>query len=373
MQVNELADSASQVPKKMKSRVQSLMFDIFQRVINEEMLDQMSASESSMGDVGANEIRESKAKEQKTVLKNFEREQVRGQSIRLFAKHWQPFDASNKAVVGTQEEGVARINQLINFILKLLDKISRSKSRVVAAQTHGTWTLLASLFHLSNRFEGVFKPTIVESLAEIKKHFDRTAKKIIKETEVRVAQGLLDVVAVILRSQGSQADEIFMAATESRSVGGDLAPSPLEVQFKDALALYKLRYNPHDLDLFVNHQKFSHRKHLNRIYSEHQRARLPEPLLITGICDLLQITVKHIVDPIDRQIIFLFKITNATTFLLENLTLDFEMAHGLTPVPHETSKTLYVKALSTRQVIDWACTFQLKAQEAHLGSCRLRI
>ena len=185
-----------------------------------------------MGDV--HEVRDSKKLKKERgeqTQKNFEREQVRGQSILLFAKSWEPFDASNKKVVGTQEEGYARISQLVNFILKLLDKISRSKSRVVAAQTHGTWTLLTSLFHLSNRFEGIFKATIAENLSEIKRQFDRTAKKIIKETEVRVAQGILDVVNVILRSKGSQADEIFMAATEGRSVGADLAPHPLAVQF----------------------------------------------------------------------------------------------------------------------------------------------
>ena len=147
-----------------------------------------------------------------------------------------------------------------------------------------------------------------------------------------------------------------MAATEGRSVGADLAPHALAVQFSEALALYKLRYdandiflfNANDSDVFVAHQRFTHRQCLNGIYFEYPRVRLPEPQLITGICDLLQVTVKHIADPIDRQIIFLFKITNATTFLLENLTLDFEMAHGLTPVPHETSKTFFIKALSTR-------------------------
>jgi hypothetical protein len=327
-----------------------------------------------MGDV--HEVRDSKKLKKERgeqPQKNFEREQVRGQSILLFAKSWEPFDASNKKVVGTQEEGYARISQLVNFILKLLDKISRSKSRVVAAQTHGTWTLLTSLFHLSNRFEGIFKATIAENLSEIKRQFDRTAKKIIKETEVRVAQGILDVVNVILRSKGSQADEIFMAATEGRSVGADLAPHPLAVQFLESLALYRLRYDANDIDVFVAHQRFTHRQCLNGIYFEYPRVRLPEPQLITGICDLLQVTVKHIADPIDRQIIFLFKITNATTFLLENLTLDFEMAHGLTPVPHETSKTFFVKALSTRQVIDWACTFKLTTQEVSLDSCRLRI
>lgn len=140
----------------------------------------------------------------------------------MFAKQWKPFDQStNKRSVGTEEEGFNKISQLVGYIFAILTRVSLSKSRTVDAQKHGTWTYLASLYYLSLRFEGMFVEPIKDQLKQVKKQFEKIAKKIIVESEVRVIQGILDVISVILRFQGSQEVDIMMQETESQSVAPD--------------------------------------------------------------------------------------------------------------------------------------------------------
>ena len=92
----------------------------------------------------------------------------------------------------------------------MLNRVSMSKQRTVDAQRHGTWTYLASLYYLSMRFEGMFVAPIKDQLKQIKRQFEKIAKKIIVESEVRIIQGILDVISVILRFQGSQEVDIMM-------------------------------------------------------------------------------------------------------------------------------------------------------------------
>jgi hypothetical protein len=68
----------------------------------------------------------------------------------------------------------------------MLDKISRSKSTTVDAQNQGTWMHITSLYYLGIRFGGILKEPIKEKLKVIKRQFEKVAKRIIIENEVRV-------------------------------------------------------------------------------------------------------------------------------------------------------------------------------------------
>jgi len=83
----------------------------------------------------------------------------------------------------------------------MLDRVSKSKSLTVDAQNQGTWMHLTSLYYLGIRFGGVLKEPIKTLLKDIKKQFDKMSKKIIVENEVRVIQGILDLIKEVLRFQ----------------------------------------------------------------------------------------------------------------------------------------------------------------------------
>jgi hypothetical protein len=58
---------------------------------------------------------------------------------------------------------------------------------------------LTSLYYLGIRFGGILKEPIKAKVKVIKKQFEKIAKKIIIENEVRVIQGILDLVKVVLK------------------------------------------------------------------------------------------------------------------------------------------------------------------------------
>lgn len=72
------------------------------------------------------------------------------------------------------------------FIFELLKQTSSSKSCTVDAQNFGTWSHLVSLYYLGTRFGGILQEPIKQNLKSLKKQFEKTSKKIIKESEVRV-------------------------------------------------------------------------------------------------------------------------------------------------------------------------------------------
>ena len=78
------------------------------------------------------------------------------------------------------------MNILVNFIFKMLDRVSLSKSLTIDAHNQGTWTHLTSLYFLGSRFQGILKDPIINNLKNIKKQFDKISKKIIVESEIGV-------------------------------------------------------------------------------------------------------------------------------------------------------------------------------------------
>lgn len=78
------------------------------------------------------------------------------------------------------------MNILVNFIFKVLDRVSLSKSLTIDARNQGTWTHLTSLYFLGSRFQGILKDPIINNLKNIKKQFDKISKKIIVESEIGV-------------------------------------------------------------------------------------------------------------------------------------------------------------------------------------------
>ena len=62
-----------------------------------------------------------------------------------------------------------KINQLVEFIIQMLDKTSVSKSKTVDAKNQGTWMHLTSLYYLGTRFGGILCEPIKEKLKVIKK------------------------------------------------------------------------------------------------------------------------------------------------------------------------------------------------------------
>lgn len=80
---------------------------------------------------------------------------------------------------------------------------------------------LTSLYYLGTRFGGILKEPIKDKLKVIKKQFKSISKQIIIENEVRVIQGILDMIKVVLRFQDSQEDDIFISENEQSIICGD--------------------------------------------------------------------------------------------------------------------------------------------------------
>jgi len=80
---------------------------------------------------------------------------------------------------------------------------------------------LTSLYYLGIRFGGILKEPIKAKVKVIKKQFERIAKKIIIENEVRVIQGILDLVKVVLKFPEGQEGDIFISDTEQSIICGE--------------------------------------------------------------------------------------------------------------------------------------------------------
>ena len=158
------------------------MFEIFKRVVNNEVLIDFVSDAQLLTD----RSNKPEPKNQPELVQNYQTPVIRAQSIFVLAKHWKPFDNTNKKQVKTEEEGFIKINQLVGFICQMLDTVSKSKSSTVDAQNQGTWLHLTSLYYLGTRFGGIMKESIKQNLKEIKKQFEKISKKIIIENEVRV-------------------------------------------------------------------------------------------------------------------------------------------------------------------------------------------
>ena len=73
------------------------------------------------------------------------------------------------------------------------------------------------------------------------------------------------------------------------------------------------------------------------------------------------------------QILFNFKIINMTSFMLEDILIDFESNLSMFAKPYpSTSRCFHIKSLSTRQIEEWNCLFVLN-NYAETNNCRLRI
>jgi len=124
----------------------------------------------------------------------------------------------------------------------MLDKISRSKTSTVDAQNQGTWMHLTSLHYLGIRFGGVLKEPIKALLQEIKKQFEKISKKIIVENEVRVIQGILDLIKEVLRFQDNYEDDLFISENEQSIICGEQQMNQfsknIENQYKIALTKF---------------------------------------------------------------------------------------------------------------------------------------
>lgn len=76
------------------------MFEIFKRVVNDEILKDI-ATDSQIDldhhdETHKNHILEKRLADEKIeFIKNYETTQIRAQSILIFAKHWKPFDQSS--------------------------------------------------------------------------------------------------------------------------------------------------------------------------------------------------------------------------------------------------------------------------------------
>ena len=143
----------------------------------------------------------------------------------IFAKHWKPFDSTNRKNINTEEDGVNKIQQLVNYIFNKLNQVSQSKSLTIDAKNQGTWTHLSSLYYLGTRFQGIFKEEIKTKLKEVKAQFEKVSRKIVMENEVRVVQGILDLIRVVMRFQGSQEDDTFITENENSIVCGPVQTS----------------------------------------------------------------------------------------------------------------------------------------------------
>jgi len=208
----------NEISKKTKTRVQAQMFEVFKRVVTDKEEDDAGESQH---DSAENEIQDKKGKrEDEEFLKNYESPQIKAASILIFAKHWKPFDSSNKKNINTEEDGVNKIQQLVNYIFKMLDKVSQSKSSTIDAKNQGTWTHLSSLYYLGTRFQGIFQEHIKKKLKEVKAQFEKISRKIVMENEVRVVQGILDLIRVVMRFQSSQEDDTFITENENSIVCG---------------------------------------------------------------------------------------------------------------------------------------------------------
>ena len=80
---------------------------------------------------------------------------------------------------------------------------------------------LISLYYLGIRFGGILKEPIKTKLKEIKKQFEKISKKIIVENEVRVIQGILDLIKEVLRFQQTQEDDQFISDNEQSIICGE--------------------------------------------------------------------------------------------------------------------------------------------------------
>ena len=104
----------------------------------------------------------------------------------------------------------------------MLDQVSQSKSSTIDAKNQGTWTHLSSLYYLGTRFQGIFQEQIKAKLKEVKAQFEKVSRKIVMENEVRVVQGILDLVRVVMRFQSSQEDDTFITENENSIVCGQM-------------------------------------------------------------------------------------------------------------------------------------------------------
>lgn len=110
------------------------MYEVFKRVVNNEDLDSIGIESSvNLEQIPNQNQQQIKPKEPEGPIPNYKTPSIRAQSIFLLAKHWKPFDPTNFKTVKTEEEGFQKINQLVSFICKMLDKVSKSKSSTIDA------------------------------------------------------------------------------------------------------------------------------------------------------------------------------------------------------------------------------------------------
>lgn len=83
--------------------------------------------------------------------------------------------------------------------------------------------------------------------------------------------------------------------------------------------------------------------------------------------------MRYALDCKKKQIQFNFKIINMTLFMIENVSIDLETNQSMSAVPYPiTSKSLFIKSMSTRQIIEWNCFFVLHNYD-DIQNCKLRI
>ena len=106
---------------------------------------------------------------------------------------------------------------------------------------------ITSLYYLGTRFNEILKEPIKEKLKVIKKQFDKISKKIIIENEVRIIQGILDLIKVVLKFPSNQEQDIFISENEQSIIVGDqqfaktnMYTQVIEKQYFIALMQYQL-------------------------------------------------------------------------------------------------------------------------------------
>lgn len=199
------------------------------------------------------------------------------------------------------------------------------------------------------------------------------------------------MIKEVLRFKVDQEDDMFVSENEQTIICGEHLVYALSIEQHYSMALTRFLSQKYSTlkseDSFRAYQRMLALKMQDTSYlqtnitenicmfdsTEQQNLKMAKSQLITGIADMFQVYVKYALNSKKRQVLFSFKIINMTPFLIENINIDIERNLSFISKPYpETSKSFFIKSLSTRQVHEWNSLFILNSYSENM-TCRLRI
>eukprot|EP00347_Sterkiella_histriomuscorum_P003068 403365712 len=382
---NELCNKA----KEYKRRIQNQMHEIYKRMLDEVSIMGINNDQS-----------------------NIQLPLIKASCVLLLSKFWNPQQQQkqqNRQVKGQKSE---ELSFMISLIQQLLNHLCHNKDQALD-MSQGVYLLFNSLFHLAFRFEDSLKKTVQELLNQIQTQFDKIAKKAIKEEDVRIIDGILDLIKTIQKylnqayfDYEKQALNSFLIESEryqgkisSQNING----SERDIQaFSAGIQLFQKFYFKHQnsrevkgqgktgshglIDNFsmIMRQKMSPGavnnavemkplKVINQFCEiEELHYRFREAQLITGFGDFVQVYVRYTVKPSNQLVVFHFRVINVTKFLLENLTIEFLHSNNMKIKPYQyQSNRVKIDQISTKDSFNWTV---VTVAQSFIGCiCQLRI